>query len=49
MDERFMQSLGEELAGLMGDAPTCSNCGQFTIRSGSCYRCLVCGESQGCS
>ena len=39
----------EQLTDFMGDAPTCSTCGQFTIRSGSCYRCLFCGESEGCS
>ncbi len=39
----------EQLAGMMGDAPACSNCGHTTIRSGSCYRCIFCGESQGCS
>lgn len=34
---------------LMGDAPACSECGHITIRSGSCYRCLNCGASLGCS
>jgi ribonucleoside-diphosphate reductase alpha chain len=48
--EVFEQSIfSEQMAEFMGDAPTCSTCGQFTIRSGSCYRCLFCGESQGCS
>jgi ribonucleoside-diphosphate reductase alpha chain len=41
--------MSEYLSEFMGDAPTCTTCGQFTIRSGSCYRCLFCGESQGCS
>jgi hypothetical protein len=41
--------MSEQVAEYMGDAPTCSRCGLFTIRSGSCYRCLFCGESQGCS
>ena len=39
----------EQLSDLMGDAPLCDNCGQITIRSGSCYRCLFCGDSMGCS
>jgi ribonucleoside-diphosphate reductase alpha chain len=39
----------EQLSELMGDAPFCDKCGQVTIRSGSCYRCLFCGESMGCS
>jgi len=41
--------MSEYLSEFMGDAPTCTTCGQFTIRSGSCYRCLFCGDSQGCS
>jgi ribonucleoside-diphosphate reductase alpha chain len=32
-----------------GDAPTCPNCGHFTVRNGACYKCLNCGESLGCS
>jgi ribonucleoside-diphosphate reductase alpha chain len=48
--ELYEQALiSEQLSEYMGDAPTCTTCGQFTIRSGSCYRCLFCGESQGCS
>ena len=31
------------------DAPLCSNCGHVTVRNGACYKCLNCGESQGCS
>jgi len=33
----------------MGDAPPCSDCGHTTIRNGSCYKCLNCGNSMGCS
>ncbi|NUM88925.1 MAG: vitamin B12-dependent ribonucleotide reductase [Bdellovibrionales bacterium] len=36
-------------ASLMGDAPPCSTCGHTTIRNGTCYRCLNCGNSMGCS
>ncbi|HVB02116.1 MAG TPA: hypothetical protein VNE41_00215, partial [Chitinophagaceae bacterium] len=32
-----------------GDAPACSNCGHITVRSGTCYKCLNCGSSMGCS
>jgi len=35
--------------GLMGDAPFCVECGHITVRNGSCYRCLNCGHSMGCS
>jgi ribonucleoside-diphosphate reductase alpha chain len=37
------------LSGNMGDAPVCSNCGHMTIRNGSCYVCLTCGDTTGCS
>jgi ribonucleoside-diphosphate reductase alpha chain len=32
-----------------GDAPACDNCGHITIRNGTCYKCVNCGNSQGCS
>jgi ribonucleoside-diphosphate reductase alpha chain len=34
---------------MQSDSPTCSTCGHLTIRSGTCYKCLNCGTSQGCS
>ena len=37
------------LGSMMGDAPLCGTCGHITIRSGSCYKCLNCGTSVGCS
>ncbi len=37
------------LSGMMGDAPPCPTCGHITIRSGSCYKCLNCGSTTGCS
>ena len=37
------------LNSMMGDAPVCNTCGHITIRSGSCYKCLNCGTSLGCS
>lgn len=30
-------------------APLCYNCGNQTIRSGSCYVCTACGSTTGCS
>ncbi len=39
----------EMIGRMMGDAPICSTCGHITIRSGSCYKCLNCGTSMGCS
>jgi ribonucleoside-diphosphate reductase alpha chain len=32
-----------------GDAPLCDNCGHITIRNGTCFKCLNCGTSMGCS
>jgi ribonucleoside-diphosphate reductase alpha chain len=42
-------ALDEHLSNMMGDAPFCNNCGHVTVRNGSCYRCLNCGNSMGCS
>ncbi|MFN8287590.1 MAG: vitamin B12-dependent ribonucleotide reductase [Chitinophagales bacterium] len=41
----FNKAAGE----MMGDAPPCSVCGNITIRSGTCYKCINCGNSMGCS
>jgi ribonucleoside-diphosphate reductase alpha chain len=31
------------------DAPSCPSCGSITVRSGSCYKCMNCGSTTGCS
>jgi ribonucleoside-diphosphate reductase alpha chain len=31
------------------DAPSCSDCGAIMVRNGSCYRCMNCGATSGCS
>ena len=33
----------------LGDAPSCSVCGSIMTRNGSCYRCMSCGSTSGCS
>jgi ribonucleoside-diphosphate reductase alpha chain len=33
----------------LGDAPSCSFCGSIMTRNGSCYRCMSCGSTSGCS
>ncbi|MBX3383471.1 MAG: adenosylcobalamin-dependent ribonucleoside-diphosphate reductase [Phycisphaeraceae bacterium] len=33
----------------VGDAPACDVCGTITVRSGTCYKCVNCGNSMGCS
>jgi ribonucleoside-diphosphate reductase alpha chain len=34
---------------MQSDAPPCDSCGSITVRSGTCYKCLNCGASMGCS
>jgi ribonucleoside-diphosphate reductase alpha chain len=41
--------LDQQNAQLMGDAPACDTCGSITVRNGTCYRCVNCGNSMGCS
>ncbi|MFC2114357.1 vitamin B12-dependent ribonucleotide reductase [Bacteroidota bacterium] len=54
--DRKMQMAGEAktttddyLSNMMGDAPPCDTCGHITVRNGTCYKCLNCGNSLGCS
>jgi ribonucleoside-diphosphate reductase alpha chain len=49
-------SLGTSLGGgtrvafaAQADAPSCAECGSIMIRNGSCYKCLNCGSTSGCS
>jgi ribonucleoside-diphosphate reductase alpha chain len=44
-----LEGLSALTQNLMGDAPFCGSCGHITVRNGSCYRCLNCGNSMGCS
>ncbi len=44
-----MMAAQAALVDLMGDAPPCQTCGHMTIRNGSCYKCLNCGDTTGCS
>ena len=34
---------------MQGDAPSCMDCGSIMVRNGSCYKCLNCGSTSGCS
>ena len=47
--ERPMDNVTAAAKGMQSDAPACSTCGHITIRSGTCYKCLNCGTSMGCS
>jgi ribonucleoside-diphosphate reductase alpha chain len=42
-----VKALGQ-IVGL-GDAPACQFCGALMVRNGSCYRCMECGSTSGCS
>ena len=42
-------ALNEANSAMMGDAPACDVCGSITVRNGTCYKCLNCGNSMGCS
>jgi ribonucleoside-diphosphate reductase alpha chain len=42
-------SMQSALSEMMGDAPLCDVCGHITVRNGSCFKCLNCGNSLGCS
>jgi ribonucleoside-diphosphate reductase alpha chain len=33
----------------IGDAPSCSACGMLMVPNGSCYKCINCGSTSGCS
>jgi ribonucleoside-diphosphate reductase alpha chain len=41
--------LGKHMKQMQSDAPACNTCGHITVRSGTCYKCLNCGNSMGCS
>ena len=33
----------------VGDSPPCTTCGALMVRNGSCYKCVNCGGTSGCS
>ncbi len=35
--------------GTTGDAPSCSTCRMLMVPNGSCYKCVNCGSTSGCS
>jgi len=47
--ENGQDSLSSAARSMQSDAPACNTCGHITIRSGTCYKCLNCGNSMGCS
>ena len=58
--KRSLDSVAASLGGSLGggakvafsaqaDAPSCAECGSIMVRNGSCYKCLNCGSTSGCS
>jgi ribonucleoside-diphosphate reductase alpha chain len=47
--ENGMDAMNMAAKSMQSDAPACNTCGHITIRSGTCYKCLNCGNSMGCS
>jgi ribonucleoside-diphosphate reductase alpha chain len=46
---RFASFVGGATWQSQADAPSCADCGAIMIRNGSCYKCLNCGATSGCS
>jgi ribonucleoside-diphosphate reductase alpha chain len=44
-----IKDMQDHLKEVQSDAPACNVCGHITVRSGTCYKCLNCGNSLGCS
>ncbi len=51
MQDRGIYHASDAMRGMydMGDAPSCNVCGAIMVRNGSCYRCMSCGSTSGCS
>jgi ribonucleoside-diphosphate reductase alpha chain len=47
--EQGLDAVNAAAKSMQSDAPSCNTCGHITIRSGTCYKCLNCGNSMGCS
>ncbi len=48
-DGKGIDGINAAAKSMQSDAPACNTCGHITIRSGTCYKCLNCGNSMGCS
>ncbi len=47
--ESGLDAVNTAAKSMQSDAPACNVCGHITVRSGTCYKCLNCGNSMGCS
>ncbi|MGH7450758.1 MAG: vitamin B12-dependent ribonucleotide reductase [bacterium] len=43
------RELEQKIFASQSDAPPCHDCGSVMVRSGSCYKCVNCGSTSGCS
>jgi ribonucleoside-diphosphate reductase alpha chain len=48
-DYSGLDAVNSAAKAMQSDAPACNTCGHITVRSGTCYKCLNCGNSMGCS
>ncbi len=46
---RGMDVMNASAKSMQSDAPACNVCGHIMMRSGTCYKCLNCGNQGGCS
>ncbi len=44
-----LEAREKRVAAMQSDAPPCHDCGTIMVRNGTCYRCLNCGATSGCS
>jgi ribonucleoside-diphosphate reductase alpha chain len=44
-----MSAMNTAAKNMQSDAPACNVCGHIMMRSGTCYKCLNCGNQGGCS
>ncbi|MBN8876339.1 MAG: vitamin B12-dependent ribonucleotide reductase [Sphingobacteriales bacterium] len=44
-----MEAVNAAAKNMQSDAPACNVCGHIMMRSGTCYKCLNCGNQGGCS
>jgi len=44
-----VESNEKQVYKMQADAPPCHACGSIMVRNGSCYKCVNCGETSGCS
>ena len=48
-NDNGMDSMNAATKSMQSDAPACNICGSIMMRSGTCYKCLNCGNQGGCN